>query len=189
MLAVDSSRLHVEPRVVNDGTTILFGLPGVRVRHVEGVDSHSCGADGDGVGVSRQPPRRLPPTAPVQQLIRSQVPCIDCTVYRRLQPQLDPLQQPKPLQSTESRTTNDVMRRRTAGRAGPRYSCELTPIGRWLPDPELLSLSRVALPRDVGDVAREVRVIRSRRERDVHLSGGLLRSGNPESGHRVTRSS
>ena len=34
MLAVDSSRQRKGPRVSHDGTTILFGLPGVRVREV-----------------------------------------------------------------------------------------------------------------------------------------------------------
>jgi transposase len=37
MLAVDSSRQQKGPRVMQDGTTILFGLPGVRVRDVERV--------------------------------------------------------------------------------------------------------------------------------------------------------
>src|SRR5674476_1161984 len=37
MLAVDSSRQQKWPRVMQDGTTILFGLPGVRVRDVERV--------------------------------------------------------------------------------------------------------------------------------------------------------
>jgi hypothetical protein len=40
MLSVDSSREHEEPRVSPDGTTILFGLPGVGVRHVEYVAVH-----------------------------------------------------------------------------------------------------------------------------------------------------
>jgi len=40
MLSVDSSREHKEPRVMPDGRTILFGLPGVGVRHVEHVAHH-----------------------------------------------------------------------------------------------------------------------------------------------------
>jgi len=40
MLSVIPSREHEEPRVSPDGTTMLFGLPGVGVRHVERVASH-----------------------------------------------------------------------------------------------------------------------------------------------------
>ena len=53
MLTVDSSRLHKEPRVSPDATTILFGLPGVRVRHVSWVPAADrVRGDGDAVAVA-----------------------------------------------------------------------------------------------------------------------------------------